>query len=260
MASQRLVIFAAALAFAPAAGADDGPSRGAEAERAEQPCARDSARASSEGSGGAESEDERFGATGACIDEVIADRLARERARRGAVDRLFVKQARHELSAGGGYYVSDLLGGSFAASGSYTYHMTETTALEFAGAVTYADSSTLRAAQADRADIAGAETERVLAAESLLVWSPLYGKLRLGGEIMRFDLNAAAGFGVVDAPTSRGLSGVLGAGAVLFMTEALALRLDARDRIHRQQLLESSFLVNDISLTFGLSVFFPPGN
>ena len=40
--------------------------------------------------------------TAACVDQEIADRLAVKRKRRGAVDRLFVKQARHELTALGG--------------------------------------------------------------------------------------------------------------------------------------------------------------
>ena len=64
----------------------------------------------------------------------IADRLAIKRKRRGAVDRLFVKQGRHELSVGGGYYASDLLSGTYIATGSYTYHMTDETAVEFGGA------------------------------------------------------------------------------------------------------------------------------
>lgn len=200
------------------------------------------------------------GVTAACIDQTIADRLAAERARRGAVDRLFVKHARHELSAGGGYYLSDLYAGAFLASASYTYHMTETTAVEFSGAVTSAITDALRRVRAQGADVAGADRERVLLAETLLVWTPLYGKLRLGGETMRFDIHLDAGFGAIDAPTARGLSGVAGAGARLFLTDALALRAGARDHIHREQLLDSSFVANDLSLTLGLAVLFPPGN
>jgi len=37
------------------------------------------------------------GSTALCIDQEIADRLAIKRKRRGAVDRLFVKQGRHEF-------------------------------------------------------------------------------------------------------------------------------------------------------------------
>ena len=73
------------------------------------------------------------GTTAICIDQEIADRLAIKRKRRGAVDRLFVKQGRHEISASGGYYASDLLSGSYIVGGSYAYHMTDETAVEFAG-------------------------------------------------------------------------------------------------------------------------------
>jgi outer membrane beta-barrel protein len=209
---------------------------------------------------GAPAEPPRFGKTGICIDAAIADRLAVKRQRRAAVDRLYVKHARHELSAGGGYYVSDLYSGTYVASAAYTYHMTETTAVEFSAAMTYAKADLIRALEEGRADILDDERAPVLIAESLLIWTPMYGKFRLGGQIMRFDLHLDAGFGVIDAPTSRGLSAVAGAGMKLFLSEALALRLDARDHIHHQQLLDSSFLVNDLSLTLGLSLFLPMRN
>jgi outer membrane beta-barrel protein len=208
----------------------------------------------------ARAEPPRFGTTGICIDAAIADRLAVKRQRRAAVDRLYVKHARHELSAGGGYYVSDLYSGTYVAGASYTYHMTETTAVEFSGAMTYANADLIRALEEGRADILDDERAPVLLAESLLIWTPVYGKFRLGGQIMRFDIHLDAGFGVIDAPTSRGLSAVAGAGVKLFLNEALALRFDARDHIHHQQLLDSSFLVNDLSLTLGLSLFLPMRN
>ena len=47
-------------------------------------------------------EDERT--TSMCVDQEIADRLALKRKRRGAVDRLFVKQHRHEFTVAGGFY------------------------------------------------------------------------------------------------------------------------------------------------------------
>ena len=70
-----------------------------------------------------------------CIDQEIADRLAIKRKRRGAVDRLFVKQGRHEITLAGGYYESDLFSGTYIVGGAYTYHMTDETAVEFAGCV-----------------------------------------------------------------------------------------------------------------------------
>lgn len=198
--------------------------------------------------------------TGQCIDQEIADRLAIQRKRRGAVDRLFVKQGRHELTALGGYYASDLFSGTWVLGGAYTFHMTDQTAVELGGGVTRANADIIRAIEDDRGQVLADDDARVIYAESLLVWSPIYGKLRLGGAIAHFDLHVDAGVGVVDAATSRGAMGVGGVGMKLFLGRAVALRLDARDRVFRQELLDAHFLVNDLAVTFGLSVFVPFGN
>jgi outer membrane beta-barrel protein len=195
-----------------------------------------------------------------CIDREIADRLALKRKRRGAVDRLFVKQARHEITAMGGYYSSDLFSGTYVTGGSYTYHMTEDTAVEFGAALTHANADLIRAIEDGRASILDDDFARVLLIESLLVWSPVYGKLRLGGTIMRFDINLGAGVGVVDSQTSRGAAGVAGVGMKLFIGKALALRIDARNHVFRQEILDERFLVNDVAVTTGLSLFLPLRN
>jgi outer membrane beta-barrel protein len=192
-----------------------------------------------------------------CIDQEIADRLALKRKRRGAVDRLFVKQGRHEISVGGGYYNSDLLSGTYLAGGAYTYHMTDETAVEFASWYTHANADIIRALESKRGQVLTDTYDREIFVESLLVWSPVYGKLRLGGTIVHFDLHGDAGVGVIDSKTSRGAAGVVGFGIKLFMGEAAAFRIDARDRTFRQDLLDERFLVNDLSLTASLSVFLP---
>jgi outer membrane beta-barrel protein len=192
-----------------------------------------------------------------CIDQEIADRLAIKRKRRGAVDRLFVKQGRHELSVGAGYYASDLLSGTYLAGGSYTFHMTDETAVEFAGWWTHANADIIRALEDKRGVLLTDTYARMIFAESLLVWSPVYGKLRLGGTIVHFDLHADAGVGVIDSKTSRGAAGVLGFGIRLFMGQAVAFRIDARNRTFRQDLLDERFLVNDTAVTAGFSVFLP---
>jgi outer membrane beta-barrel protein len=192
-----------------------------------------------------------------CIDQEIAERLAIKRKRRGAVDRLVVKAGRHELSVGGGYYASDLLSGTYMLSAAYTFHMTDETAVEFSGAYSHANADLVRALEDKRGVLLTDTFAPLYFAESLLVWSPIYGKLRFGGSVLHFDLHTDLGVGVVDAGTSRGASGVLGFGAKIFLNEAIALRIDARDRTFRQELLAEHFLVNDTAVTASLSVFFP---
>jgi outer membrane beta-barrel protein len=195
--------------------------------------------------------------TSMCIDQEIADRLALKRKRRGAVDRLFVKEGRHEISGAGGYYNSDLLSGTYILGGSYTYHMTDETAVEFAGWWTHANADLIRALEDKRGVVLTETYARMIFAESLLVWSPVYGKLRLGGSIVHFDLHADLGVGVIDSKTSRGAAGVVGFGIRLFAGQAVAFRIDARNRTFRQDLLDERFLVNDVALTAGLSLFLP---
>ena len=207
--------------------------------------------------GDASDSDAPLRTTQICIDEAIANRLAIKRQRRKAVDRLFVKQARHELSAQGGYYASDLFSGTYVAGGAYTYHMTEHTAVEFGVAYTHANADVIRAIEDGRAEILEDEFARTLLVESVLLWSPIYGKLRMGGTVARFDINAGLGVGVVDAATSRGAAGVAGLGVKLFVGKAIALRVDVRNHVFRQELLEQSFVVNDLSITSGVSLFLP---
>lgn len=192
-----------------------------------------------------------------CIDQEIAEKLAVKRKRRGAVDRLFVKQSRHELTAGGGYYASDLFSGTWVAGGAYTYHMTDQTAVEFGGGLTHANADVIRAIEDERGEVLDDDFARVIYAESLLLYSPVYGKLRLGGTIAHFDIHMDLGVGVVDSQTSRGAMGVAGFGLKLFAGKAVAFRLDARNRVYRQELLDERFLVNDASITLGFSLFLP---
>jgi outer membrane beta-barrel protein len=195
--------------------------------------------------------------TSTCIDQEIADRLAVKRKRRGAVDRLFVKQHRHEITVGGGYLASDLLSGTYLVSASYTYHMTDETAVEFGGAFTHANADIIRAIEDNRGVVLGDTFADEWIGESLLLWSPVYGKLRLGGSIVHFDLHGDAGVGVIASNTSRGASGVIGFGIRLFMGQAFAFRIDARDRIFRQELLDEQFLVDDLAVTASISMFLP---
>ncbi len=205
----------------------------------------------------AASQDIKLTPTAQCIDKAIANRLAVKRKRRGSIDRLVVKQNRHELTAAGGYYVSDLFSGTYVLSASYTFHMTESTAVEIGGAFTHSNADVIRSIEAQRGTVLEDDYASVRFVESLLLWTPVYGKLRLGGSVVRFDIHVDMGVGVVDSATSRGASGVVGVGSKFFLGEAVALRIDLRNHVFRQELLDENFLVNDLSVTTGLSIFFP---
>ena len=227
-------ILAVVIAFAPSARGEDGD--GGDADKAKA---------------------DTGSSTAMCIDAEIADRLSIKRKRRGAVDRLFIKQARHELTVAGGYYASDLFSATYVTGVSYTFHMTEDTAVEFGVSMTHENADIIRALEDSRGNILDDDFARVLFGSSVLLWTPMYGKLRMGGHIMRFDIHLDAGVGVVESGTSRGAAGIGGIGFKLFMGKALAFRIDARDHVFRQELLDERFLVNDVSVTAGISVFLP---
>ena len=143
---------------------------------------------------------------------------------------------------------------------AYTYHMTENMGLEFGVAATHANAELIRAVEAGRATVLDDTYAGIVIGESLLVWSPIYGKLELGGSVVHFDIHLDLGVGVVDAQTSRGAVGVAGVGIKLFAGNAVAFRIDFRDRTYQQQLLDDNFIVNDIAVTAGFSVFLPFSN
>ena len=77
------------------------------------------------------------------------------------------------------------------------------------------------------------------------------------GSWLEFHLNA--GVGVVTSDTSRGVSGIFGLGFKFFTGKAIAWRIDLRDNLYGQELLEARYIVNDVSLTAGMSLFLPFG-
>ena len=194
-----------------------------------------------------------------CIDEKEKARLIAKKRGRRASEREFVKQARHELTFQGGYYVSDLLDGTFVVGGAYTYHITEDIGVEASFGWSRVRSSIAQRLEQDRAVTVLPKEDRVFLIFTDLVWSPIHGKFRLFADsIVHFDIYGAAGVGVIDNSTSFGAAGQLGLGARVWLSPSWAIRLDVRDQLYRQQILSNNQFVQDISLTLGVSVFLPP--
>jgi outer membrane beta-barrel protein len=192
----------------------------------------------------------------ACIDENVKADLFAKRKRRDVRDRLFQQTNRHEFTVLGGYYISDLFDGTYVVGGAYAYHMTEDFAVEAHGAVTHIRSQSEIALEQNFSVLAG-KPRRELLFHADLVWDPAHGKLRLGGAIQHFDLYVAAGAGVVDSVLSSDIAGNAAIGLKFFLGRAMALRVDVRSYVYRQQLLAKKEWVNDVTATLGFSVFLP---
>ena len=202
-------------------------------------------------------------ASAQCVDEALKQQLIGERAYRGVVPRLIKKSLRHELSALGGWFAGDITDGAPTYGGAYTFHFTEDLGLEASYLRTrehYEILDAIVARQQDLVGITGSENETMQFFMGHLVWSMAYGKVRwMGGAISRYDFYLSLGGGATVEPSVTGLTGSLGLGTKFYLTEWLALRWDVRDAIHQQKRVALGLekIVNDITITAGLSLFIP---
>jgi outer membrane beta-barrel protein len=193
-----------------------------------------------------------------CVDPVEKAKLIAQKRGRRADERDFVKTARHELTVQGGYYVSDLLDGTFVVGGAYTYHLTEDAAIEASFGYSRVSSSVAARLEQDRGVTILPKQDRVYLVFTDLIWSPVHGKMRMFADsIIHFDIYGAAGVGIIDNATSFGAAGQFGLGTKIFLSPSWAVRLDVRDQLYKQQILSVRQYVNDFSLTLGVSVFLP---
>jgi outer membrane beta-barrel protein len=197
-----------------------------------------------------------------CVDDELKQELVGGRHYRGVQDRLFTKAFRHELSAMGGWYASDLYSGNWLAGGAYTFHFSEDLGLEasvqFTQFHSYVTDSYER--RYPQIQIINSPNTQGHLYFGHLIWTLAYGKLRWFGDgITRFDFNAAFGAGVTDDQTSRGATASAGLGFKFYFGKWFAARLDVRDHVLREVLVGDDHLVNDILVTLGASVFIPFG-
>jgi outer membrane beta-barrel protein len=193
-----------------------------------------------------------------CVDPAEKARLIAEKRGRRADERDFVKSARHELTLQGGYYISDLLDGTYVVGAAYTYHLTDDAGIEASFAFSQVRSSVASRLEHDRGVSVLPKEDRVYLVFTNLVWSPIHGKMRFFADsIVHFDIYGAAGVGIIDNATSLGVAGQFGLGTKVFLSKSWAVRLDVRDQLYKQQILAVRQYVQDISLTLGVSVFLP---
>jgi outer membrane beta-barrel protein len=198
--------------------------------------------------------------SGVCVDPIVKKRLLESKRGRRADERDFVTAARHELSVLGGYYVSDLLDGTFIVGLAYTYHVTDDAGIEASFGYSQIRSSVAARLEADKGVTVLPKQDRVFLAFTDLIWAPVHGKMRVFADsIIHFDIYGAIGVGVIDNATSFGAAGQFGLGMKVLLGRSWAVRLDVRDHLYRQQVLTVNQYVQDFSLTLGASLFLPTG-
>jgi outer membrane beta-barrel protein len=195
-----------------------------------------------------------------CVDEKLKKQLIDQKRGRRSDERDFVKQARHELTVFGGYYVSDLLDGTYIVGAAYTYHLTEDVGIEASFGFSQIKSSVAQRLERDRNVTILPKEDNVYLVFTDLVWSPIHGKMRwFADSIIHFDIHGVVGVGIIDNSTSFGAAGQFGLGMKVLLGKSWAVRVDVRDHLYKQQILQVRDYVQDFSLTLGVSVFLPVG-
>ncbi len=194
--------------------------------------------------------------TAVCLDEDVKADLDAKRRKRSVKERLVQKTNRHELVVRGGDYVSDVFDATWVLGGAYAYHLTEDFAVEASASWTRLESAA--GGELERAfKLLENRERRALLFATNLVFSPLHAKLQAGSTIVHFDVSLTAGAGVVDSVLSSGVAANAGVGFAFFVGQATTIRVDLRDYVHRQQLLQHKEIVNDLAATIGVGVLLP---
>jgi outer membrane beta-barrel protein len=194
--------------------------------------------------------------TAVCLDEEVKADLDAKRRKRSVKERLVQKTNRHELMLRGGDYVSDMFDATWVVGAAYAFHLTEDFAVEASGSWTRLTTESGSELERTFKLLENRERRALLFATNL-VFSPLHAKLQAGSTIVHFDVSVTAGAGVVDSVLSSGVAANAGVGFAFFVGQATTIRLDLRDYIHRQQLLQDKQLVNDLAATLGVGVLLP---
>lgn len=197
---------------------------------------------------------------------------------------LYRKAGRFELTLGGGLSFNDAFFSKRFAGVQLGYHLTEFLSVHgffFGGAAVPTDSTTLCSRAGGCTDATSDQLYRVPGRIRSIVgaevqFSPLYGKLNLFAEkVAHFDLSVMAGpdwithdqlvdIGVTTIPPkATTLGGHVGLGARVFLSQALAVRLEVKDYVYAVTVPVNQGrkdLQNQLFTELGLSVFFPFSN
>ena len=187
--------------------------------------------------------------------------------------RLFTKDGRAEVSLFSGIIPNDPFLTYIPVGGRFNYYFVESIALEVAGAFVgdalQVDSELTEFLKNNKSIDANVDLLdiQIWRAGASVVWSPFYGKLALlQRKLSHFDINVAAGFGVVqtDSPnedrtgveSKYKAEGIVGGGLKVFLTPDFSLRVDFRQFIFQKI---GGGVSTPSEVTLGVSFFFLGG-
>lgn len=229
--------------------------------------------------------------------EALEDFRTREVKRPAITNRFFLKESRFELAVVGGLVPNNPFAKRYVGGVDLAYHLSEEFAFE--GMFSYSPdlgindlkgltSALVIIAQGNSGDFQQPLDKVTLSAAFGAKWSPLYGKINLVGEtVLNFDLYFTGGIGmlakqnyfaVYDAgspvyvalvdqtpPNEVEIAPVLGTGMNFFLTQGMALKLDARMSLYidnkpqydPNEIVSEQRLYNNFVIAAGLGFYFP---
>jgi len=186
----------------------------------------------------------------------LADRIK-------AVQRkVFIKRRRLELTPLLGLSVNDPFFQHVTLGGALAYHVADAFSVEARGGfvLSAAETNAVRFVRRETDSLLD-EAQRQLEyhGELDLLWSPIYGKFSLFGEmILHFDTYVAAGGGVFATDAGPYGAANLGIGQRWFLSEWLVLRLEYRNYFFAEDRAGETNLRTPGIFNFMFSFFLPP--
>jgi outer membrane beta-barrel protein len=219
-------------------------------------------------------------------------------------NRYFLKEGRFEIAPHFGYVPNNPMAVRYLGGAFLNYHLNETISfggdVAYSPDLGEQDLKGLVAVLLDRAFNASASSSRnfqqpldkvTLSAQFGVNWAPIYGKINLLGEtVANFDFYIFAGAGMFSktnyvavydeqnapagdpvalqpatTPNETKFGPVIGLGQNYFITQSLALKLDARSSFYVDQKpqydpeipVTEQRLVNNFTASIGIGVYFP---
>ena len=183
-------------------------------------------------------------------------------------DRYYTKSGRLQLSVLGGIYSGDPFFDTKSIAGALTYHLSEYMGLRALGLKNFNNDSS---AYTKFVQTAGVRTNSNPVNSYFggeLVWSPLYGKLSLVGNlILYFDMHLMGGGGLTQTDNGNYGTGLLGVGQEIFLDRSFSVGVDFRWMGYREDIVEkvavsnrgqviNSQMAYSTLITLGLNLYF----
>ncbi len=184
--------------------------------------------------------------------------------------RLFLKEKRWQFTVFGGVVPNDEFQTFVPMGGRLGYYITEDIGLEASGAYALASESELRSFLLDEFGEGG--TTEIFLTQFLdwyghvdFLWSPFHGKFGVfTSKLFHFDFYTAVGVGVqglvvqfpnAPAESDIAIAGNVGLGAMMYVLDWMAIRIDYRHFIHENKAGDD--LSSPLELSLGFAFFTP---